>query len=259
MKGQKINLQTLPANTNARYFMKAKQFAFRFKTAKKKLFKALGKPDDAITDVQESNNNANLSTSLICVGVAIVFAVLEGYNIRMTLVGAFNIPEVLAVLVGCAFAATGLYTGKMLVSNTSWKTDEHTGRKKPTAKFFLGLFLTGLYFYLQYWLASTAIGTGESLDEGSSSISWFVLIIGVIEVVFGAIFFAPAWKGIAVSRLSAKMDRNSRLCDETWYKHLRENNGVSPFEDVPVINEAREHYANGGLKDETNQESDENK
>lgn len=255
MTTQEIKPQEMPMNNSNRFFLKAKKHGFIFKATESEHDKRCKKKDDIIADIGEEPKPYKVIFSFAAILVALVFAYMEALNVASTIVGAIGINENAAILVGWAFASSGLLAGDMLV--TSWRHDGFS--KKPTPKFYIGLIFALVYLSGQYYLASRAgAGTGAEMQETVTTVKWYVVGLALLEIVFGMAFLSAALKtftlfvaNIRIKLTMKKMNRESRACEEAFRHYIYEMNGAALESETPAVKDAREFYANGGFYSET--------
>lgn len=256
MKGIEINLNTLPPNTSNRHLQKAKHFAFSFKEASMRFMKRRKNRKRTIDDIGERPTPFMEIMSFVCIGIAFVFAMIEASNVKTSIMGAMNISDFFAFVIGTMFAASGLVAGEMLGSKKSWKHDGFSGRKKPTSKFFIGLAFALTYLFGQYWLASRAGNNLEDVQDTVTTLTVFVMFIALAELLFGMAFLQTAIKVFTVFianikiRLSfRKMKRTSKVTDEAWrhYVYVCGENSIEPEPEPPAVADARRFYNSGEL------------
>lgn len=242
----------VPAH-RSRSFLNASRYGFRFTTSRKCYTERCQKKEDIIADIGERPKPFTTVISFLCIGVALVFALIEAYNVQATIIGATGIGETTAILVGFGFATAGLIAGEMLTA--SWKYDAFTGKKKPTPKFYIAIAFALVYLIGQYWLASRAgIGADADMQDTVETMQWFVLGIALAEILFGMAFLATAIKVVTllvadfrIKRAISSMNRNSRQCEEHWQRYAYECNGQNMQVETEAITDARRYYSTGTL------------
>jgi hypothetical protein len=258
MKKEQIKFEQYPTRTGNRTFLKAKQSGFAFKGGEKKYIERCERKDEVIADIGKRPKPIDVILAFACIGIALVFAFIEATNVQATIVGAMNINETAAIIIGFAFAASGLVCGEMLSS--SWKQDKFTGRKTPTPKFYLALAFAAVYVVGQYYLASRAgVGIEEEMQENVTTMKWFVLGIALAELLFGMTFLATALKiftlfvaNIRIRLAMRIMNRKSRATEEAWQRYQFENDSETSEPETPAIADARRFYNTGGFNNKEN-------
>ena len=228
-----------------------------------------GKTFDKITETKEkeiegmeekpSPFKVILSTS--CIGIALTLGVIEGKNIQSSLIGSTGFDESTGYLIGAAFATMGLITGELLSSGL--KKDEFTGKKKPTARWYVGLLLTIIYVGGQGYLAYRAgMGVGDDMASTAHTMNMFIVGVAVIEVLFGFLFLKTAIQivtlfitNIRLKLVLRTMNKTARQTEQWWQRHLFEvksyndvHNANTPTgEETEAIQQARAFYNSGGI------------
>lgn len=257
-ENQTSNNYSRPTGTNGSY-LKCKRWSFRFGDAKTRLLKLLERKEEAVENMQEQPSQFKKVTAIIAILVGIGLSIIEATNVSNTIAATTGLSNELSTLVGALFSAVGMLAGEM-VSNT--KRDEFTGKRQFTAQQGLGLLLILIYLGGQYYIASRAeIGAGD-MQETIHTMTAFILGIGIIEVLFGALFLKTAIQvsslliiDIRIRLIIRSLNQSSKHTDEMWNRHLYEvqmhneanTTNLPHGELTPIIREAIEYYSNGGF------------
>lgn len=252
MEQQKIAQNT---GISSPYYLLAKKHGFRFKDAERLYDERADKEQEIVDDIGERPKPVKIVLAFLCILIALIFAYIEALNVSTTIVGALGINETASIIIGFAFASSGLVCGDLLA--TSWIKDDFTGKKKPMPRFYIGLVFAIVYLLGQYWLASrSGVGTGEELQETVTTLKWFICGIALAELLFGMAYLSISLKlfTLFIARIRTtftikNMNRHSRKTEEAWQRYAFEGNGQPLQEEVPAIKEAREFYNNGGFNE----------
>jgi len=245
--------ENAPSSTHHVAYLNAKKYGFDFKIGEKQYEERTNKKEEIIKDMGEKPKPFKVIISFACIAIAIVLGYIEAQNIKTSIIGNGTINEMAVIIIGWTYACLGLVTGELLSSGM--QKDKFTGRKKPTAQWYIGLALTLLYIFGQYYLASRAgIGAEDELQETVTTMKWFVIGIAITEVLFGVLFIKTALQvftlytaNIGIKISMGKMNRTSRHTEEYWQRYLFESTGTTQAEETQAIKDAREFYNNGGF------------
>ncbi len=243
----------VPSSSNA--YLRATKPAFEFGTVKKMLDKLLERKETILSEMKTPSTPVKAMLSVVAIFVGVMLGFVESNNVKSGIVGATGMNEELAILVGWGFCCLGLLLGEMLSSPSSFKVDEFTGKKKPTPRFYLALFLTAIYVFGQVYIAQrAALGVAEELQETVNTTTAFISIIAVIEVVFGVLFLRQSFQMITlfINNLRTKsvmrtMSKLARQTEEYWQRYIFDcqAGGIAPQAETDAIKAAREFYNAG--------------
>lgn len=255
MQTAKFPTAPIPNGNNAH--MRAKKFAFEFGTVDKIFNKLQERKETILDEMKTPPTPVKAMLCVVTIFVAIVLGFVEANNVKTSIVAASGINEDLAILVGWGFCCLGLLLGEMLSSSSSFKVDEFTGKKKPTFRFYLALFLTIFYVAGQVYLANQAsLGASEEMKDSVNTMTAFICIIAVIEVVFGILFLRQCFQMVALfinnlrtKSVVRKMTTHARQTDECWQRYIFDcqANTIQPQAESENIQTARAFYNSGGF------------
>lgn len=240
----------VPNGNNA--YLRAKKAAFEFGTLEKVLQKLLERKETILSEMKTPPTPVKAMLAVVAIFVAIVLGFVEANNVKTSIVAASGMNEELAILVGWGFCCLGLLLGEMLSSPSSFKVDEFTGKKTPTLRFYLALALTFVYVAGQVYIAQRAtLGVAEELQETVKTMTAFILVIAVIEVVFGVLFLRQSFQMITlfINNLRTKsvmrsMSKFARLTEEYWQRYIFDcqAGGITPQAVSDAIKAATDYY-----------------
>lgn len=240
-------------------YLYCKKKSFRFADARKLFLARIALKEKHIKDMGGNPSGTKKLLALLAFFAGIGLAFIEAFNTRSVVAASTGIGDTFALIIGVLFSSLGMLCGEML-SNT--KKDDFSNRWKPTPKWILALFLTILYLYGQYRLASGAEKmASEDMQDTVHNMTIYILFIAVTEVVFGILFLKTAFlvltlitTNIRIRLANLRMNSTSRATEEWWQRHLFEvqmhneahNTNVPHGIETDAIRDARAYYNSGG-------------
>jgi len=187
-------------------------------------------------------------------GVSVVLGFINAENIKQSF-GGIGFGDDAALAAGCAFTCIGLLIGERM--HDGLKTDEFSGKKRPTGKFWGAACGAVLYLGTQAFLSLSA-GDGASADMKSTITFtfFFSMLISLIELACGFLFLKVALQTISVlalnMRLALSRRRLTSLAYHTemlWQRYVFAvtKAGLQPASPTEAVNRARAFYNNGGF------------
>jgi hypothetical protein len=240
-------------------YLNCKKRSFKFADARKKFFALLERKAAQIKEMGGIPSGTKKVLALLAIGVCIGLACIEAFNTQSTVAATTGLSDTFALIVGFLFSSLGMLAGEML---SDVKKDPFTGSWKLTPKWFLALFLTALYLYGQYFLASSAEKAAPAdMQDTAHNLTFYILGIAVIEVLFGILFLKTAFHVLTLIAANIKirltvlrMNRTSRHTEEWWQRHIYEvqdhnlahNTNAPHGIESDSIRDARDYYNLGG-------------
>lgn len=242
-----------------KHYMLAKNTAFAFNNAKKRLQK-LSESKERIYNSMSEQQRQIKGKAFIYLFIAGVLAVIEGYLCKNSVASVTGLPEAISILAGACFCILGICIGAYMKSGVT--TNALTGRKVYTSKFWIGLFLGGLYCGFQYFLVSKSGGL-EASPEIQATITNMAIItvtVCVIELVVGFCFMSGVrstltiWFKDQLAKIALReKNASARRTDENWvhYEYTCQASNAPVAQQTALVQEARNYYNAGYTEQET--------